>query len=119
MGVELRAMNVAVVVVVAALPFISGVVTGLAIGFVGISFPIIHAMVTASPDEPMAASYIVLAYACGHIGMMLTPLHVCHVVSNKYFETTFAPVYKRTIPATGIMLALAIAYFLVLRMFGM
>ena len=119
MGSELQAMHVGVVVVVAALPFISGVVTGLAIGFVGISFPIIREMVTASPDEPMAASYIVLAYACGHIGMMLTPMHVCHVVSNKYFETPFAPVYKRTIPAACIMLTLVIAYFAVLRMCGM
>ena len=119
MGDELRAMNVAVVVVVAALPFISGVVTGLAIGFVGISFPIIREMVVNSPDEPMAASYLVLAYACGHIGMMLTPMHVCHVVSNKYFETPFAPVYKRTVPASCIMLALVIGYFLVLRAFGM
>ena len=112
-------MRVAVVVVVAALPFIAGVVTGLAIGFVGISFPIIREMVTSAPDEPMAASYMVLAYACGHIGMMLTPLHVCHVVSNKYFKTPFAPVYKRIIPAACITLSLGIAYFLVLRALGM
>ena len=119
MGAELQAMNVGVILVVAALPFVSGMVTGLAFGFVGISFPIIHDMVTASPDEPMSASYIVLAYACGHIGMMLTPMHICQVVSNKYFETPFAPVYKRTIPAACIMLALTIAYFLVLRALGM
>ena len=119
MGGELQAMHVAVVVVVATLPFIAGVVTGLAIGFVGISFPIIHEMVTSSPDEPMAASYMILAYACGHIGMMLTPLHVCHVVSNKYFETPFAPVYKRIVPAACITLALGIAYFLILRALGM
>lgn len=119
MGVELQAMHVGVILVIIALPFISGMVTGVAFGFVGISFPIIHAMVTTSPDEPMAASYIILAYACGHLGMMLTPMHVCHVVSNKYFETPFAPVYKRTIPAACIMAALATAYFLVLSAFGM
>ena len=119
MGAELRAMHVGVILVVAALPFISGMVTGLAIGFVGISFPIIHTMVTNSDNEPMSASYIVLAYACGHLGMMLTPMHVCHVVSNKYFETPFAPVYKRTLPAACIMTALVIAYFLALRMLGM
>jgi uncharacterized protein len=119
MGEELRAVHVGVVVVVALLPFIAGVVTGLAFGFVGISFPIIRQMVTSSPDEPMLASYMVLAYACGHIGMMLTPLHICHVVSNKYFETPFAPVYKRIIPAACITLLLGIVYFLVLRAFGM
>ncbi len=118
MGAELKAMHVGVIVVVAVLPFISGMVTGLAIGFVGISFPIIYKMVTVG-DEPMAASYVVLAYACGHLGMMLTPLHVCHVVSNKYFETPFKAVYKRTIPAACIMAGLAIAYFLALRAFGM
>jgi len=118
MGAELKAMHVGVIVVVALLPFISGMVTGLAIGFVGISFPIIYKMVTVG-DEPMAASYVVLAYACGHLGMMLTPMHVCHVVSNKYFETPFKPVYKRTIPAACIMAVLSIGYFLVLRVLGM
>jgi hypothetical protein len=50
---------------------------------------------------------------------MLTPLHVCHVVSNRYFETPFTPVYKRIIPAACITLSLGIVYFLILRALGM
>jgi len=118
MGAELQAMHVAAVLVVAVLPFIAGMVTGLAVGFVGITFPIINEMVAASPGGAMPASCMVLAYACGHIGMMLSPLHVCHVVSNEYFGTTFGPTYRRIFPAAGITLVLAVTYFLVLRIAG-
>jgi len=118
MGSELQAMRVAAVLVVAVLPFIAGMVTGLAVGFVGITFPILNEMVAPSQGGVMSASYMVLAYACGHLGMMLSPLHVCHVVSNKYFGTTFGPTYRRIFPAAGITLVLAVIYFLTLRMAG-
>ncbi len=113
---ELKGMHVPLLVVVAALPFIAGMVTGLAIGFVGASFPIVVELVGAMPGGPALRPFAALAYACGHLGMMLSPLHLCHVLSNRYFKTPFAPVYRHILPAAGIMAALAAAYFVVLRL---
>ncbi|KKM12967.1 hypothetical protein LCGC14_1719560, partial [marine sediment metagenome] len=59
--------------------------------------------------------YAVLAYASGHLGMMLSPLHLCHIVSNRFFDTPYGPVYRRIIPAGIIMAVLAGAYFAVLQ----
>ncbi len=114
-GHELEQFDVPVVVVVMALPFIAGMVTGLAVGFVGTSFPIVVALVaTALPGEALRP-YVVLAYAFGHLGQMLSPLHLCHVVSNRYFQTSFAPVYRRiTVPA-AVTGGLALGYFLLLK----
>ena len=110
-GEELRALHVPIEVVVAILPFVAGIVTGLAVGFVGTSFPIVLGLVAPGAIQP----YVVLAYACGHMGQMMSPLHLCHIVSNRYFETSFSPVYRRIIPAGLITIVLAIGYFLLLR----
>jgi len=112
---ELEQLHVPVAAVVALLPFIAGLVTGIAVGFVGASFPIVMGLVTGLDGGPNIWPYVVLAYACGHLGMMLSPLHVCHVVSNRFFETGFPPVYRRILPAAAIMGALALGYSLLLQ----
>ena len=112
MAKELKDIHVPLTLVVAALPFIAGMITGLAIGFVGVSFPIVIEMVK---DEPNLRPYAVLAYGFGMMGMMLSPLHVCHIVSNKFFGTTFGPVYRRMIPSAVVMAMLIVAYFAVLK----
>ncbi len=115
-GAGLKALHVPVVVVVMALPFVGGMVTGLAIGFVGTSFPIVLALVAALPGAPAMRPYAVLAYGCGHLGMMLSPLHLCHVLSNRYFNTTFGAVYRRILAPAALLGALEGAYFVALRL---
>jgi hypothetical protein len=112
---ELTGLRVPVILVVIVLPLIAGLVTGLAVGFVGTSFPIVLGLVAALPGEPSIRPYVALAYAFGHLGQMLSPLHVCHVVSNRYFKTGFAAVYPRILPAAAVTAVLAVSYFLLLR----
>ena len=113
---ELLEMRVPVVLVVVVLPFIAGMVTGLAVGFVGTSFPIVLALVTALPNHGSIYPYVVLAYGSGHMGQMVSPLHLCHVVSNEYFKTGFADVYRRLLPTVSLNFALVVAYFVFLKM---
>ena len=112
---ELQALHVPVMVVAMALPFVAGLVTGLAIGFVGTSFPIVLNVVVAAGDAPALRAYVALAYAFGHLGQMMSPLHVCYFVSNEHFGTGFAAVYRRIIPAAVLTAALACVYFTVLK----
>jgi len=112
MGEELAALHVPTAVVVAVLPLIAGIVLGVAVGFVGASFPIILPLVAARPD---VSAYIALAYAFGHIGQMLSPIHICYIVSNDYFKTTNRAVYLRILPAAAATMTGAVGYFLLLR----
>jgi len=114
---ELADLHVPVVLIVAALPFIAGMVTGLAIGFVGVSFPIVLGLVAAMPGAPAARPYIVLAFAFGHLGMMLSPLHLCHIVSNRYFKTPLTTTYRLLAAPAIVTGVLAAAYFMVLKAF--
>lgn len=109
---ELRTMNVPIVLVVAILPVIAGIVTGLAIGFVGTSFPIVLALIS---NEPVIFPYVALAYGCGHLGMMLSPIHICHIVTNEYFDSNYSKSYGRMWPVFAVNFTLIGGYFALLK----
>jgi integral membrane protein (TIGR00529 family) len=113
---ELTALRVPLVLVVMTLPFVAGLVTGLAVGFVGTSFPIVLALAaTLASDDAGLRPYIALAYAFGHLGQMLSPLHLCHIVSNRYFDAGYTQVYRRILPSAAATAVLSGGYFLFLR----
>jgi hypothetical protein len=112
---EMTALRLPAVLLVVLLPFIAGLVTGVAFGFVGASFPIVVGLVAALPAAPALRPFAVLAYACGHLGMMASPIHLCYVVSNRYFGTPFGPVYRHLRLPALVTAAGAAAYFLLLR----
>ncbi len=112
---ELSMMNAPVTVVVALLPFIAGMVTGLAFGFVGTSFPIVLPLAAVLAGEATIRPYVALAYAFGHLGQMCSPIHLCYVMSNRYFRTPFGPVYRHIVPSLIAGAAMTVGYFFVLR----
>jgi len=111
---ELVALNVPVILVAMILPFIAGLVTGLAIGFVGTSFPIVLALIAASGIGPIYP-YVALAYGFGHLGQMVSPIHLCYVVSNEYFDAPFGKVYRWMLPTFIVNAVLVMGYFFGLK----
>jgi len=112
---ELKVLRVPVELVVAILPFVAGMVTGIAIGFVGTSFPIVLGLVAAIPAGGALPAYVAMAYAFGHMGQMLSPLHLCYVLSNEYFKASTWSVYRQILPSALATAAIAVAYFFALR----
>jgi len=73
-----------------ALPFLVGLLTGLTVAFVGSTFPIIVAM-TGGHVEP---SVITFAFASGFAGVMLSPTHLCYLLTVRYFNADLAGTYR-------------------------
>jgi len=72
------------------LPFIVGLLTGLTVGFVGATFPIITAMMSGHPDP----ATVTFAFASGFAGVMLSPTHLCLLLTVKYFKADIAGTYR-------------------------
>jgi len=77
-------------VVIFALPFIVGLLTGLTVGFVGATFPIITAMLGGHPDP----ATVTFAFASGFAGVMLSPTHLCLLLTIRYFKADMAGTYR-------------------------
>jgi integral membrane protein (TIGR00529 family) len=95
--------------IICLLPFVTGVLTGLTVGFVGSTFPLILSM-TASVSLPA----ISLAFAAGFIGVLLSPVHLCLVLTREYFKADMRGVYEKLLPACGLILTAALAQYLLL-----
>ena len=52
-----------------------------------------------------------LAYVSGMSGVMLSPLHLCLVLTTAYYGATLMKVYKYLIPIVAVVLTCAIIIF--------
>ena len=96
---ELASSGIPPALLIMLLPFISGFATGIAVGFVGASFPIIISILGKDPMLRELLAAVVLAYASGHVGQLLSPVHVCNIVTNKYFKTDLIKATSQLVPA--------------------
>jgi len=102
--------GVPVVPVFCALPFIAGILTGHTVGFVGSTFPL---LVTIAGKESLPL--ISLAFAAGFIGVLLSPVHLCLILTREYFTAELPGIYRKTVPASLMILAVAYAQYVFVR----
>jgi len=88
---EMADLGIPLVAVVMLIPLISGLATGISLGFVGASFPIVLRLLGADPTVGEVVYTTVLAYGFGYMGMLISPVHVCLVVTCEYFKTDVMP----------------------------
>lgn len=84
---EMAAAGIPSLLLIIALPFIASLTTGIAVGFVGASMPIVMQLIGDQPPTTLVVSTAVLAYGSGYIAMLITPVHVCLIVTNEHFKT--------------------------------
>ncbi|MDR1519505.1 MAG: DUF401 family protein [Planctomycetota bacterium] len=103
---ELDSFGIPALFLIVAIPFISGLTTGITVGYIGASFPV--ALSLAGPGD--FYSTIILGYCSGYIGMMLSPIHVCLLVTNDYFKTGLMSSLAGVLKPALLVFAAAVAY---------
>lgn len=89
---EMKAYGIPTLAMICLLPFISGMVIGIAIGYVAASMPVVVPLISGMSGMEFLA-HGGLAFVCGFFGMMLSPLHLCFLLSRDYFKCTLASCY--------------------------
>ena len=92
------------------LPFVTGLLTGHTVGFVGSTFPLLISITGGA-----APSVISLAFAAGFIGVLLSPVHLCLVLTRQYFKADLWGVYRKIIPASSFIFLAAFVEYLIVR----
>ena len=91
---QLHEAHVPAMLAVMLLPFVAGMVTGLSVGFIGTSFPFVIALMHAPGSGLTPLATLFLAYGCGYVGLLLSPVHLCLLLSREYFQAPFRGVYR-------------------------
>jgi integral membrane protein (TIGR00529 family) len=96
-------------VLLAFLPFLTGFATGISMGFVGISLPLLVPFIALGSQVSSYA--LILAYISGYVGVLLSPLHLCLILSTAYFKASLAKVYRLVLPPLLAIEAVAVLIY--------
>ncbi|MBM4347514.1 MAG: DUF401 family protein [Deltaproteobacteria bacterium] len=84
-------------------PLIVGLMTGVTIAPIGIGYPILIPLLQAHPDFHY---YMGMALAGGIGGVLLSPLHLCLILTKEYFRADWKGVYWLVwFPVASILIA--------------
>lgn len=81
------------------LPFLGGVMSGIGVTAVSMSFPVLMHIGLGSN-----LWYAVLAFSAGFSGCMVTPLHLCAVMTTDYFKSTLSTMLKKIVIAEAVFI---------------
>jgi integral membrane protein (TIGR00529 family) len=97
------------------LPFLVGMVSGITIAFVGAAFPLLLGLMSQPGLQEQMMAYLILGLIAGFSGVLLSPIHICFILSCEYFKVKIARAWRRILaPGVGLMV-FGTVYFLILR----
>lgn len=115
---ELAASGIPLPAVVALLPLLAGLITGIATGFAGLAFPLVVGLMNGSPDTLTPLATLTLAFGFGYAGMMLSPVHLCLILTRDYYEAGWLQLYRLLAPCVAASMCASILLFLGMRAAG-
>ena len=90
-------------IVLFIIPFFIGMMTGLGTAALGIGLPVLLPIIVQGEAN---LYYAMLAFTGSFAGVMISPMHLCLVVTRNYFKADMGKIYKMLIlPLTIIILS--------------
>ncbi len=103
MGADMRVVSF-------MLPLTIGLLTGAEMNFVSIAFPMLVSYVGVGSS--FVGSRYLIAMAGGILGVLLSPMHLCLVLTSKVYGVHVADAYRYLIPASVIMISIVLLFYL-------
>jgi len=79
------------------LPFLVGMVSGINVAFVGATFPLLLGLLDALNMREQMIPYLVLASFTGFTGVMISPIHICFILTCEFFGADLARAWRRLV----------------------
>lgn len=93
---DMRAAGTPPLLILIALPLLIGFATGLSLPSVGIAFPLLLPFL--APSSSVDSQALLLAFTAGATGYLISPLHLCLVLTTEYFGASLLSVYRYVLP---------------------
>ena len=106
---DMETIRLPALAILAALPFLLGFATGVSMAFVGIAFPLLVPFM--SLDSGVNSYALLVAYTSGVVGFLVSPVHLCLILSAEYFRADLAGVYRYILPPAMAIEAIAVLVY--------
>jgi integral membrane protein (TIGR00529 family) len=97
------------------LPLLVGLVAGINVAFVGATFPLLLGLLHNLGMESQTIPYLVIATFSGFTGVMISPIHICFVLTCNYFEASLIKTWRRLVPPCLCLAGFGCILFLIIR----
>jgi len=93
------------------LPLITGLLSASTTSAIGVTLPILLPALSVSANP---VPLIMLAYSSSFLGYLVSPLHLCQILTLEYFKVRVSDLYKEyAIAIPGTFIASIVLYFIV------
>jgi hypothetical protein len=97
------------------LPFLVGAIAGINVAFVGSTFPLLLGLLTTLGMQDQTIPYLVLASVAGFTGVMISPIHICFILTCQFFHTELAATWRRLVAPCLLFAFLGTMLFFLLQ----
>ncbi|WP_147820923.1 DUF401 family protein [Salidesulfovibrio onnuriiensis] len=97
------------------LPFLVGMVSGINVAFVGATFPLLIGVLQTLNMQDQLIPYVVLGSFCGFAGVMISPIHICFILTCEYFGVNLAAAWRRVVVPCLLLISCGVAWFWILK----
>ena len=87
--------------------FTLGILTGMVAAYIGMGYTLLAGFMYQPTIMP---GHILLGYLSGYVGMLMSPTHLCLILTNEYFGSTLTVVYRKM--AVPVILLALLGFFL-------
>jgi len=108
---DMQNLGLPAIVILVALPSLMGLATGFSMVFAGIALPLLVPYIIL--DSVVNGYALLLAYVSGFVGVLLSPIHLCLILSTQYFEANLTKVYKYILPLSIVIEVITIFIYYV------
>ena len=112
---ELMQIHIPLALIAVTLPLLVGMSSGIVIAFLGSTLPILVPLIQSLGEAQFLPAYAMLIIASGFAGVMLSPLHLCLLLSNEYFAVSIGSVYRYLWLPCVCLIGAGTAYFWILH----
>lgn len=97
------------------LPFLVGMVAGINVAFVGATFPLLLGVLGSLNMQDQTIPYLVLGTFSGFTGVMISPIHICFILTCQFFGCDLGKTWKKLVAPCLAFLLFGICLFYFLR----
>lgn len=105
----MQSLGIKPIIIIGFSPFIVGLLTGITVGSIGITFPILTSFYLTSTT--LNYTMIMFSYAMGFAGIMLSPMHLCLTLTKEYFKANLFNIYKKLLPLFIVLILIYLGLY--------
>jgi integral membrane protein (TIGR00529 family) len=97
-------LHMPVLLVLFAVPALVGLITGVTLAYIAVTFPLLLPFM-GGPELDL--KIVMFAYASGFVGVLLSPVHLCLVLSREYYRANIGRSFRMLVLPSVLIMAVA------------